>query len=182
MNIIFLPIAIDEMEEAAAELSSSLLALKTKEQKTEQVFLDKKGKLPSPVAGVVVALFQQDVTNSLGITKKTDGIAIKTPNGSKVRAIFPGTVVFAGYLRGYGNTIIVHHGFQYYSITSRVEKIIAGKDNIVETGSVLGETGETATLMEEGTYFEIRHGSTSLDPMHWLAPDGLQQREDLPSE
>lgn len=174
--------AIDEMEEAAAELSSSLLALKTKEQKTEQVFLDKKGMLPSPVAGVVVALFRQDVTNSLGITKKTDGIAIKAPNGSKVRAIFPGTVVFAGYLRGYGNTIIVHHGFQYYSITSRVEKVIAGKDDTVETGSVLGETGETATLMEEGTYFEIRHGSTSLDPMHWLAPDGLQRSENLPGE
>ena len=78
--------------------------------------------------------------------------------------------MYAGYLRGFGNTIIVHHGFQYYSITSRVEEIIVKKDDSVNTGSGLGETGETATLMEEGIYFEIRHGSTSLDPMLWLAP------------
>jgi len=166
--------AIDEMEKAAAELSSTLLALKTREQKSEQGFLEKKGTLPPPVAGVLVALFQQDVTNSLGISKKSDGIAIKAPNSSKVKAIFPGTVVFAGYLRGYGNTIIVHHGFQYYSITSRVEGIAVEKNQTVKTGSILGETGETATLMEEGTYFEIRHGSTSLDPTQWLSPDGLQ--------
>jgi murein hydrolase activator len=169
--------AIDEMEKATAELSSTLLTLKTREQKSEQGFLEKKGTLPPPVAGVLVALFQQDVTNSLGITKKTDGIAIGAPNGSKVKAIFPGTVVFAGYLRGYGNTIIVHHGFQYYSITSRVEGIAVGKNQTVETGSLLGETGETATLIEEGTYFEIRHGSTSLDPLQWLAPGGLKQPE-----
>lgn len=174
--------AIDEMEKAAAELSTTLLALKTREQKSEQGFLEKKGSLPPPVAGVLVAQFQQDVTNSLGISKKTDGIAIKAPNGSKVKAIFPGTVVFAGYLRGYGNTIIVHHGFQYYSITSRVEGIAVGKNQTVETGSVLGETGETATLIEEGTYFEIRHGSTSLDPMQWLAPGGLQYPEILLDE
>ncbi len=166
--------AIEEMEKAAAELSSTLLALKTREQRSEQGFLEKKGTLPPPVAGVLVALFQQDVTNSLGISKKSDGIAIKAPNGSKVKAIFPGTVVFAGYLRGYGNTIIVHHGFQYYSITSRVEEIAVEKNQTIKTGSILGETGETATLLEEGTYFEIRHGSTSLDPTQWLSPDGLQ--------
>lgn len=174
--------AIAEMEKAAAELSSSLLALKTKEQKAEQGFLQKKGKLPPPLSGTLVAQFQQEVTNSLGITKKSPGIAIKAPNGTKIRAIFPGSVVFAGYLRGYGNTIIVHHGFQYYSITSRVERILTQKGAEVEAGGILAETGETATLIEEGIYFEIRHGSTSLDPMLWLAPGGLQNLEDILSE
>ena len=122
--------AIEEMEKATAELSASLLALKTKEQASEQGFLEKMGRLPLPVSGILLAQFQQEVTNSLGITKKTDGIAIKVPNGSKIKAIFPGTVVYAGYLRGFGNTIIVHHGFQYYSITSRVEGIIVKKDDI----------------------------------------------------
>ncbi len=174
--------AIEEMEKAAVDLSSSLLALKTKEQKSEQGFVQKKGFLPPPLPGALVALFQQEITNSLGIAKKTPGIAIKAPGGTKVRAIFSGSVVFAGYLRGYGNTIIVHHGFQYYSITSRVESILTKKDALVEAGSVIAETGETATLMEEGIYFEIRHGSTSLDPMLWIAPGELQRREDPPSE
>lgn len=174
--------AIAEMEKAADDLSAALLALKTKEQKSEQGFLQKKGALPPPVSGIVVALFQQEITNSLGIRKKSEGIAIKTPEGSKVKTIFPGTVIYAGYLRGYGNTIIVHHGFQYYSVISRVEKILTAKDSSVEAGSILAETGDTATLVEEGVYFEIRHGSTTLDPMRWLAPNTLQYREDLPSK
>ena len=174
--------AIDEMEKAAAELSSSLLALKTKEEKLEQRFQDKKGLLPPPVPGILVTQFQQESPNSLGIAKKSQGIAIQAPDGSKVKAIFPGTVVFAGYLRGYGNTIIVHHGFQYYSITSRVESILTEKGFTVAAGSVLAETGETATLMEEGICFELRHGSTSLDPMIWLAPGGLQHQETLPKD
>ncbi len=174
--------AIAEMEKAAAELNASLLALKTREEQAEQGFSQKKGLLPPPLAGTLVALFQQEVTNTLGITKNSPGIAIKAPDGTKVRAIFPGTVFFAGYLRGYGNTIIVHHGFQYYSITSRVERVLVQKDAQVETGTVLAETGGTATLVDEGIYFEIRHGSTSLDPMLWLAPGGLQYPEDILSE
>ncbi len=173
--------AIAEMEKAEAELSASLLALKTSQDRAEQGFLQKKGFLPPPLSGTLVALFQQEVTNALGIAKKSSGIAIKAVDGSKVKAIFPGSVIFAGYLRGYGNTIIVHHGFQYYSITSRVEKVLVQKDIPVETGTVLGETGGTATLVDEGVYFEIRHGSTSLDPMLWLAPGGLHYPEDIPS-
>jgi septal ring factor EnvC (AmiA/AmiB activator) len=170
--------AIAEMEKAAAELSSSLLALKSREQTNEQGFLQKKGYLPPPVSGTVVAFFQQEITNGLGIAKKSAGIAIEAPNGTPVKAIFPGSVVYAGYLRGYGNTIIVHHGFQYYSISSRVEKILTSKGDAVEAGSRLAEMGETATLMDKGMYFEIRHGSESLDPMLWLDTRGLERQQD----
>jgi septal ring factor EnvC (AmiA/AmiB activator) len=169
--------AIAEMEKAATELSASLLALKSREQASEQGFLQKKGYLPSPVSGTVVASFQQEITNGLGVVKKSEGIAIEAPNGTPVKAIFPGSVVYAGYLRGYGNTIIVHHGFQYYSITSRVEKILTNKGNTVEAGSSIAEMGETATLMDKGMYFEIRHGSESLDPMLWLDTRGLERQQ-----
>jgi septal ring factor EnvC (AmiA/AmiB activator) len=171
--------AIAEMEKAATDLSSSLLALKSKEQASEQGFMQKKGHLPPPVSGTVVTFFQEEAANSLGIAKKSAGIAIEALDGTKVKAIFPGTVVFAGYLRGYGNTIIVHHGFQYYSITSRVEEILTDKGNTVKAGTVIAEMGETATLMEKGMYFEIRHGSESLDPMLWLDTRELQRRQSL---
>ena len=170
--------AIAEMEEAAAGLSASLLALKSREQTNEQGFLQSKGHLPPPVPGTVVASFQQEITNGLGVAKKSAGIAIEAPNGTPVKAIFPGSVVFAGYLRGYGNTIIVHHGFQYYSIASRVEKILTSKGDAVQAGSRIAEMGETATLMDKGMYFEIRHGSESLDPMLWLDTRGLERQQD----
>ena len=166
--------AITEMEQAATDLTASLLALKKKKEAGEQGFRQRKGALPPPVPGTVITAFDQTTTNALGITKKSEGIAIEAPSGTPVKAVFPGTVIHAGYLRGYGNTIIVHHGFQYYSISSRVEKILVAKGDEVDAGTVVGELGETATLIDKGMYFEIRHRSDSLDPMLWLNTRQLQ--------
>lgn len=166
--------AITEMEHAATDLTASLLALKKKKEAGEQGFRQRKGALPPPVPGTVITAFDQTTTNALGITKKSEGIAIEAPSGTPVKAVFPGTVIHAGYLRGYGNTIIVHHGFQYYSISSRVEKILVAKGDEVDAGTVVGELGETATLIDRGLYFEIRHRSDSLDPMLWLNTRQLQ--------
>jgi septal ring factor EnvC (AmiA/AmiB activator) len=166
--------AITEMEHAATDLTASLLALKKKKEAGEQGFRQRKGALPPPVPGTVITAFDQTTTNALGITKKSEGIAIEAPIGTPVKAVFPGTVIHAGYLRGYGNTIIVHHGFQYYSISSRVEKILVAKGDEVDAGTVVGELGETATLIDRGLYFEIRHRSDSLDPMLWLNTRQLQ--------
>jgi septal ring factor EnvC (AmiA/AmiB activator) len=162
------------MEQAATDLTASLLALKKKEEADEQGFLRRKGTLPPPVSGTVITVFNQATTNALGIEKQSEGIAIEAPSGTPVKAIFPGTVIYAGYLRGYGNTVIVHHGFQYYSISSRVEKILVAKGDEVNAGTVVGELGDTATLIDKGMYFEIRHRSDSLDPMHWLDTRRLQ--------
>lgn len=164
---------IRELEQAEKDLTASLLARKEEEQHKEQGFLLGKGKHPPPLQGTVIAGFRQQTTNSLGISRTSDGIAIEAPNGTPVKAIFPGSVIHAGYLRGYGNTIIVHHGFQYYSIYARLEKVLAAEGDTVKTGSVVGETGETATLIDKGVYFEIRHRSESLDPLQWVATDKL---------
>lgn len=160
--------ATEEMEEASKQLSQKLLTLKTEQQGHEVTFLKKKGKLRVPVAGTVVTYFNQNKLNNLGVMRKSAGIAIATPDGSKVRAVAEGTVIFSGYLRGYGNTVIIHHGFEYYTVTSRLEKVIPKKGDPVKSGSYLGPSSDTATVIDEGLYFEIRHGKKSLNPLEWL--------------
>jgi murein hydrolase activator len=165
--------AIKEMEDAGNKLSTHLNMLEKKEQILDQGFLLNRGKLPPPVNGTVIALFNQEKTNSLGITVKYKGIAVKAPDGTKVKAIFDGTILFSGYLRGYGNTVIVDHGYQYYSILSRMDKLVKNKDDQVRTGDILALMGDTATLIDEGLYLEIRHESESLDPLQWLDKNKL---------
>jgi murein hydrolase activator len=161
--------AIKEMEEAANKLSASLVVLRQKALMIDQGFLLNRGKLVPPVDdGTVITLFRQEYTNKLGITGKSKGISISAPDGTRVKAVFDGTVLFSGYLRGYGNTVIVDHGYQYYSIVSRVEKLLKNKDDHVDTGEGIAVMGDTATLIEEGLYFEIRHNNESLDPLQWL--------------
>jgi septal ring factor EnvC (AmiA/AmiB activator) len=173
--------AIQEMEKASEDLSATLISLKSTEQNLEKTFANSKGKLPSPLTGKVITYFNQEKANKLGILRKSTGIAIKAPDGTKVEAIADGAVIFSGYLRGYGNTVIIHHGFQYYSVTSRLEKLQAKEGDSVKSGNIIGYLSDTATLIDDGLYFEIRHGKQSQDPLQWLDTRKLQLTEQQPA-
>lgn len=165
--------AVMEMEKAATKLSDSLNSLKRKNELFDQGFLLDKGKHPAPVQGKVLALFGQQRENRLGIKGQSTGITIASSGINRVDAIFEGEIRYASYLHGYGNTIIIDHGFQYFSIISRLEKILKMKGEKVSQGDIIGLTGDTATLMDEGIYLEIRHGSTPLNPLEWIDKKGL---------
>ncbi len=160
--------AVAEMGTAAEELTATLKGLKQEEKKIEQGFLYSKGKHPPPVSGSVIARFDEQTSNLLGITSISKGIAIDAPSGSTVRAIHEGEVQYSGYLRGYGNTVIVNHGHQYYSITSRMERLLVKKGQWVDENTEIGIMGDTATLLTPGLYFELRKDTTHLDPLKWL--------------
>ncbi len=160
--------AIVEFNKEEKKLSKSLVSLKEKEVHLDKEFLLSKGTLPMPVAGKIIADFGEEITNNIGITKKSTGISITAPDGTPVKAIFKGTIFFSGYLRGYGNTIIVHHGYQYYSVISRVEKLLKKKGATVQQGNTIAVIGDTAMLVEAGIQLEIRHGSKNLDPLVWI--------------
>ncbi len=160
--------AVKEMKKVADDLSRSLESLKREDQLFDQGFLLDKGKHPAPIQGTVIARFGEKRKNRLGVSGQTTGITIATSGVHPVKAIFEGEVRYASYLYGYGNTVIIDHGFQYFSILSRLEKLLVKEGDKVEQGDTIALTGDTATLMEEGIYLEIRHGSTPLDPLQWL--------------
>jgi len=120
--------------------------------------------------------------DQFGIKKQSPGIVIAAPDGSKIRSIFPGRVVYSGYLKGYGNTIIIDHGYDYYTITSRIERILLKKGDIVHRNATIGIMGSTATILDKGLYFEIRFKDTSLDPLKWLNTDNLQIEKKQPGQ
>jgi len=165
--------AVSEMESATENLTSTLIGLEDQGKKLEQSFLYNKGKHPPPVKGKVITRFNQNSTNLLGITSVSKGIAIDAPSGSTVKAIHEGKVHYSGYLRGYGNTVIVNHGHQYYSITSRLERLLVEKDKRVTEQTPIGLMGDTATLLTPGLYFELRKDTDQLDPLKWLDVSAL---------
>ncbi|MFH2122836.1 MAG: peptidoglycan DD-metalloendopeptidase family protein [Pseudomonadota bacterium] len=165
--------ASQEIEKAAEGLSAQLSVMKEKKEILSQGFLMNKGTLPPPMNGKVLTLYGQSTRNKMGVEGVSAGIAIKAPDGTHVKAIFEGTIHYAGYLRGYGNTIIIDHGFQYYTVASRIEKLLKEEGDVVKAGEDIGVMGETATLVEEGLYFEIRHGAETEDPLLWLDKNKL---------
>lgn len=174
--------AIEEMQQASDELTKSIVSIKNKNQVEDQGFLADKGNLNPPVDGVIVTLFQQEKVNKLGISKKSLGIELQAPDGINIVAVGDGEVIFSGYLRGYGNTVIIHHGFQYYTVTSRIEKILVTVGQKIKREQPIGIMGGTATLFDDGIYFEIRHNNQSLDPLAWLNPNRLRTSREQPVE
>lgn len=161
--------AVKELENAAHKLTASLTAEKASEEPKESYhFQSGKGTYHPPVEGQVITLFQQETSNAMGILKKSQGIAFDASDGAVVKAIAPGAIVYAGYLRGYGNTVVIHHGSGYFSVLSRLEQIKCHKGDTVKEGALLGNAGDTATIMDAGVYFELRKDKESLDPLEWL--------------
>lgn len=165
--------AAKEIEKETDYLTAQLATMQQKKELYSQGFLINKGKLSPPVKGKVLTTYGQPGKNKLGGEGITTGITIDAPNGTKVKAIFEGTINFAGYLHGYGNTLIIDHGFQYYTVVARMETLLKKEGDAVKTEEEIGIMGETATLIEEGLYVEIRHGAETEDPLLWLDKNKL---------
>ncbi|MDH3330055.1 MAG: peptidoglycan DD-metalloendopeptidase family protein [Desulfobulbaceae bacterium] len=165
--------ALKEMKTAEFDLQQSLTEMQEKKTYILQGFVIKKGKMPPPVAGHVVSLFGAPVGDKKDPAVTALGITIDAEDGAPLHTIFAGKVLFAGYRRGYGNMVIIDHGMDYYSITSRMEKISVKEGDIIDEGAVIGKAGDIATLFEKGLYFEIRHGTNPVDPLEWISKEGL---------
>jgi len=161
--------AIREMRNAASKMTASLRADISKEKEKANDFNRFKGYLSAPAPGPVITRFGEETTNKMGITKQSQGLAFAAADGEAVRAVAAGTVVFSGYLRGYGNTVIISHGGDFFTVTSRLERLERGKGDLLKAGDTIGAAGATAMLVDEGLYFELRQGQTAIDPTPWFA-------------
>jgi septal ring factor EnvC (AmiA/AmiB activator) len=97
------------------------------------------------------------------------GLFIRSPAGQEVRAVAPGRVVFADWLRGFGNLLIIDHGKSYLTIYGNNESVLKQVGDTVNTGDAIATVGASGGNMESGLYFEIRHEGKAFDPMRWVS-------------
>jgi septal ring factor EnvC (AmiA/AmiB activator) len=162
-------LAVQEMRKAEEDLIEALMGLKLSENiHRRQGLLLGKGRLSSPVTGTVLLRFGDIVRTGLKKGENLSGITVAIEPDTPVHAVYKGEVAYADYKRGYGNVVIIDHGGNYFTVTSRLDTIIVNKGDEVQQDQEIGTSGDVATLYEPGVYFEIRHGSTALDPLEWL--------------
>ncbi len=128
-------------------------------------FAGLKGKLALPVAGELLARFGQARAGGGPAWK---GLFIRTKAGQPVRTVASGAVVFADWLRGFGNLLIVDHGGGYLSLYSNNESLYKQAGDTVHAGDVIAATGDTGGQEETGLYFELRRQGQPFDPMSWV--------------
>jgi len=128
-----------------------------------------KGALPWPAEGAVVSFFGRQKHPTFNTYVQRKGIEIRTVEGSLIRAVMSGTVVYADWLKGYGLVIILDHANGYFSLYAHASRILAKVGEQVAVGRSIGETGDTGVTGENTLYFELRKGAEPVDPLQWLA-------------
>jgi septal ring factor EnvC (AmiA/AmiB activator) len=131
-------------------------------------FAQWRGKLVLPVRGEVTARFGSPRPTEAQVDAPTwKGVFIRAPAGADVHAVAAGRVVFADWLRGFGNLLVIDHGDGFLSVYGNNESLLAAVGAAVEAGDPVATVGSTGGVAEPGLYFEIRLKGRPIDPLRW---------------
>ncbi len=130
-----------------------------------EAFSALRGRLSLPVRGELIGRFGAP-RGAAGTEAK--GVFIRAPEGQPVRAIARGQVVYADWMRGFGNLLIVDHGEAYLSIYANNESLLKQVGQSVAIGEPIATTGASGGNEETGLYFELRHLGRAFDPLRWV--------------
>jgi len=127
-------------------------------------FATLRGKLRLPVRGDITGRFGSKREDS-GVSWK--GLFIRTSEGSDVKSVANGRVVFADWLRGFGNLIIVDHGAGYMSLYGNNQAVLKQVGDEVKGGETIAAVGNSGGNETSGLYYELRRQSRPFDPLSW---------------
>ena len=127
-------------------------------------FASLRGKLKLPVRG--------ELMNKFGSTREDSGVSwkglfIKAAEGADVKSVASGRVVFADWMRGFGNLIIVDHGSGYMSLYGNNQSVLKHEGEEVNAGDTIAAVGNSGGNESNGLYYELRRQSKPFDPMSW---------------
>lgn len=129
-------------------------------------FAQNKGRLRLPVQGTITGRFGSTRAGD-GSGPSWKGIFIESSAGEKVLAAGGGRVVFAEWLRGFGEIVIIDHGDQFLSVYGNNGKLLKSAGESVKSGEVIAEVGNSSGNLQTGLYFELRYRGQPFDPLSW---------------
>lgn len=122
------------------------------------------GGLSWPVSGSLLAAFGGRLPDG----RRSDGVLIAAPAGTAVKAVADGTVVFADWMTGYGNILIIDHGNGYMSLYAHNDSLLRAAGDAVRRGDALAAVGSSGGQERPALYFELRRNGAPVNPSGWL--------------
>lgn len=160
---------LKQMEQNRSELENLLKAIEVAVADLRvpddfQAFTAAKGKMPWPVPG--------EPSNRFGRPRnegkmRWQGVTIPAAQGSSVKAIHHGRVVYADWLRGSGLLLIIDHGDGYMSLYAHNQSLLREVGEWVTAGTPISTVGNSGGQAQTALYFEIRHQGKPTNPAAW---------------
>jgi murein DD-endopeptidase MepM/ murein hydrolase activator NlpD len=125
------------------------------------------GALPTfrwPVRGKVITSYGAK-TNG----KANDGINLAVPEGTPIKAAEDGVVAYSGNeLKGYGNLVLVRHANGYVTAYAHASELLVKRGDTIKRGQIIAKSGQSGEVGSPQLHFEIRKGSSPVDPLQFL--------------
>ena len=152
---------LSEFEQDRANLARLLQALVRESQvvvRPAQPFPGMRHKLPYPVA-----------VSRNAIQRMNQGDTFLAAEGTAVKAVYPGRVVFSDWLKGYGLLLIIDHGQGFMTLYAHNQALFQAKGAQVAAGEKIATIGHSGGLRQNGLYFEVRQRGKAVSPLEWLS-------------
>jgi murein DD-endopeptidase MepM/ murein hydrolase activator NlpD len=125
------------------------------------------GALPTfrwPVRGKVITAYGAKANG-----KANDGINLAVPEGTPVKAADDGVVAYSGNeLKGYGNLVLIRHANGYVTAYAHASELMVKRGDTIKRGQVIAKSGQSGEVQSPQLHFEIRKGSSPVDPLQFL--------------
>ena len=160
--------AVASLRRSAEVLEQKMAALDAIAHVDKEGFALSKGFLEMPLQGEIITFYGPSRNSDSSSFTFESGIDIKAKRGEPVRSVFKGEVLYAEWLKGYGNLIIINHGDNFYTLYAHVQEFFKKKGERVDTDEVIALAGDTGSIRGACLHFEVRHHGRPVDPMEWL--------------
>ncbi|MDR2180971.1 MAG: peptidoglycan DD-metalloendopeptidase family protein [Synergistaceae bacterium] len=176
--------AVKEMERAQQEIGRTIFTLLEKKKGREP-----EGKKPQtalavpapqypalgrgslldwPLQGAIDRPYGSHVHPVFKTKSFNSGIDIRAASGTPVKAAGPGQVLFEGWLRGFGQVVIIDHGQNISTVYAHLASTRVKEQDAVRPGTVIGTVGNTGTTESYGLHFEVRVKESAKNPLDYL--------------
>ena len=166
--------AIREDAEAQREIQKKInefIRRKTAEAKggSGGVKYTHKGKFDWPVSERrITSNFGTRIHPKFKTKRQHTGIDIASPQGAPIKTAGPGEVIFAGWMRGYGQVVIIDHGSGFATVYAHMSKIQVSEGQNLKKGAIIGKVGQTGVATGPHLHFEVRVKGTAQNPIKYL--------------
>ncbi len=127
-----------------------------------------------PTAGWLSSAFNSSRMHPiLHINRPHEGIDVSAPMGSPIEAPADGTVISAGWVTGYGNTIEIDHGFGIVTRYAHASRLLVQRGDMVKRGQRVALVGNTGLATGPHLHYEVHVNGKPVDPLRYVLPDAI---------
>ena len=121
-----------------------------------------------PVRGKITSQYGQRIHPVFKTKIVHSGLDIAAPANTPVKAAAAGEVLFDGWLRGYGQVVILDHGRNFTTVYAHLNSTSVKEGQVVKAGAVIAHVGKTGTATGYHLHFEVRVNGATKNPLEYL--------------